>query len=60
MKIKRIIYWWTICLDCGYCEKIEDEYIGFNRWFCSKCNSMHLKGGFIVELAELIKEEKNV
>ena len=42
------IEWWKVCLDCGIFEKGEDEYLGLSFWFCKKCNSRHIKGGFIV------------
>lgn len=41
--------WKKICLDCGHCDEGRSEYLGFSFWFCSKCESRHLKCEIIVE-----------
>ena len=46
------------CLACGTTDKAEEEYLGYNRLFCKKCNSRHIKSGFICEPKEQ-KEQKN-
>ena len=52
MKKKRIIEWWKLCLDCGIWEKGESEYLGFSHTYCSRCDSMHLKGGYVIRVEE--------
>lgn len=41
--------WYKVCNQCGFFEKGETEYIGFSFWFCTKCNSRHLRIKIIVE-----------
>ena len=45
-------YWWMVCLDCGVFAKEEAEYLGFDKLFCKKCGSRHIKSGFICEPKE--------
>lgn len=51
MKV-RMVNWWKLCLECQYQESGESEYLGLNFWYCPKCNSMHLQGGFTVDERE--------
>jgi Zn finger protein HypA/HybF involved in hydrogenase expression len=52
MKV-RMVKWWKECMDCGYREEGETEYMGLNFWYCPKCNSVRIRGGFEIDEKEI-------